>query len=32
MEHIETKYIHNYAINLNNWSNKKPIQCIKSKA
>jgi len=23
MEHIETNEIHNYAIDLNNWSNKK---------
>jgi hypothetical protein len=31
IEHMKTKYIHNYAINLNNWSDKKPIQWAKSK-
>jgi hypothetical protein len=31
MEHIETKQIHNYVINLNNWSDKKAIQWTKFK-
>jgi len=31
IKHIEMKDIHNYAIDLNNRSNKKPIQWIKSK-
>jgi len=31
MEHIETNEIHNYAIDLNNWSNKKPTEWVKSK-
>jgi len=31
VEHMETKEIHNYVINLNNWSNKKLIQWAKFK-
>jgi hypothetical protein len=26
MEHMETKEIHNYGIDLNKWKEKKPIQ------
>jgi len=31
MEYIKTKHIHYYATDLNNWSNKKPIQWTKFK-
>jgi hypothetical protein len=31
MEHMEIKEIHNYAIDLNNWLDKKPIQWTKLK-
>jgi hypothetical protein len=31
IKHMETKEIHNYVINLNNWSDKKPIQWAKFK-
>ncbi len=31
MEHMETKEIHNYAINLNSWQDQKSIQWAKSK-
>jgi len=31
IKHMETKEIYNYAIGLNNWSNKKPIQWAKFK-
>jgi hypothetical protein len=31
MGHMETKEIHNYVIDLNKWSNKKPIQWAKFK-
>jgi hypothetical protein len=29
MEHMETKDIHNYGINLNKWKDQKPIQWTK---
>ncbi len=31
MENMETKEIHNYAIDLNKWQNQNPIQWAKSK-
>jgi len=31
MDHMETKEIHNYVINLNKWSNKKLVQWAKFK-
>jgi hypothetical protein len=31
MEHMETKEIHDYAININNWLDKKPMQWAKSR-
>jgi hypothetical protein len=31
MEHMETKEIHNYVKNQNNWLDKTPIQWTKSK-
>jgi hypothetical protein len=30
-KHMETKEIHNYVIDLNNWWNKKPLQSAKFK-
>jgi hypothetical protein len=31
LEHMETKEIHNYVIDLNKWQDKKPIQWAKSR-
>ncbi len=31
MKHMETKYFRNYVIDINNWSNKTPIQWAKFK-
>jgi hypothetical protein len=31
MEHIETKEIHNYVIDLNKWEDQKPIHWAKSR-
>jgi hypothetical protein len=31
MKHMETKYFRNYVIDIINWSNKTPIQWVKSR-